>query len=102
MYFDDSISNEGDSVGIWIIYANRDFKVYSYKLTFEFTNNVAEYEALVLGLNTLKYFKSKIIDGLGDSELVMNKVNDSYQSKYPIMRAYINEVWETILSSIQS
>ena len=47
MYFDGSISKEGVGVGVWIISPNREFKVYSFKLTFESTNNVAEYEALL-------------------------------------------------------
>ena len=51
MYFDGSISKEGAGAGISIISPNRDFKVYSYKLTFERTKNVAGYEALLLGLN---------------------------------------------------
>ena len=59
MYFDGSISKEGDGVGIWIISPNRYFKIYSYKLTFECTNNVTEYEAFLLGLNALKYLKAK-------------------------------------------
>ena len=83
MYFDGSISKEGAGAGIWIISPNRDFKVYSYKLTFECTNNVAEYEALLLGLNALKDLKEKRIDVFGDSELVVNQVNDSYQTKNP-------------------
>ena len=65
MYFDGSISKKGASAGIWIIYPNRDFKLYSFKLTFECTNNVAEYEALLLGLNALNDLKAKIIDVFG-------------------------------------
>ena len=52
----------------------------SYKLTFECTNNVAEYEALLLGLNALKVMGAKRVQVMGDSELVINQVNDSYQT----------------------
>ena len=45
MYFDGSI--------------RKYFKVYSFKFTFECTNNVAEYEALIFGLNALKELKQK-------------------------------------------
>ena len=51
LYFDGFIGKEGEGVGIWIICPDGDFKVYSYKLTFERTKNVAGYEALLLGLN---------------------------------------------------
>ena len=48
MYFYGSIRKAGVGAGIWTISPNRDFKVYYFKLTFECTNNVAEYEALLL------------------------------------------------------
>ena len=67
MYFDGSISKEGAGAGIWIIYPIRDSKVYYFKLTFECTNNVAEYEVFLLGLNSLKEIKEKRIDLFGDS-----------------------------------
>ena len=59
MYFDGPISKEGACAGIWIISPNREFKVYSFKLNFECKNNLAEYEALLLGLNALKYLGAK-------------------------------------------
>ena len=85
MYFDGSISKEGDGASIWIISPNRDYKVYYFKLTFECKNNVAKYGALLLGLNALKELKAKIIDVYGGLELVINKVNGSYQTKNPRM-----------------
>ena len=57
MYFDGSISKEGVGAGVWIITPDKYFKVYSFKLTFECTNNVVEYESLLLGLNSLKGLK---------------------------------------------
>ena len=67
MYFDGSISKEAVGAGVWIIYPHIDFKVYSFKLTFECKNNVAKYGALLLGLNALKELKENRIDVYGDS-----------------------------------
>ena len=92
MYSDGSISKEGDGASIWIISPNRDYKVYSFKLTFECKNYIAEYEALLLELDSLKELKEKRIDVFGASELVVNQVNNSYQTKHPRTRAYRNEV----------
>ena len=69
------------------------FKDLSFKLTFECTNNVEEYEDLLLGLNALN-LGAKRVHVLGDSYLVVNQVNDTYQTKHPKMRAYRNEVWD--------
>ena len=49
----------GGCAGVYIISPIRDFKVVSYKLTFECTNNVAEYEAFLLGLHALKNLGAK-------------------------------------------
>ena len=66
---------------MYIISPIRDFKALSYKLTFECTNNVVEYKALLLGLNTLKGMGEKRIEVFGDSKLVVKQVNDSFQKK---------------------
>ena len=46
--------------------------LYSYKLYFECTDSVAEYEALILGVNILNKFKAKKVFIYGDLELVIN------------------------------
>jgi hypothetical protein len=57
---------------------------------------VAEYEALILGLNTLKYLGEKRIVVHGDSELVINQIKGVYQTKHPRMREYINVVLDLL------
>ena len=96
MYFDGPAAKIGAGTGVYIISPIRDFKALSYKLTFECTNNVAEYEALLLGLHALKELGAQRIRVLGDSELVINQVNESYQTRHPRMRAYRNEVWDML------
>ena len=96
MYFDGSVAKVGAGAGVYIISPIHDFKALSYKLLFECTNNVAEYEALLLGLHALKYLGAQRVRILGDSELVINQVNESYQTKHPRMRAYRNEVWDML------
>ena len=94
MHFDGSTTKVGVGVGVYVISPIRDFKGLSYKITFECTNNVAEYEALLLGLHSLKDMGAKIIQVIGDSELVINQVNDNYQTRHLRMIDYINEVWD--------
>ena len=72
MYFYGFVAKVGVGAGVYIISPIKDFKALSYKLTFECTNNVAEYEALLLGLNALKDLGAKRVQVLGDSELVIN------------------------------
>jgi len=61
MSFDGASSREGVGVGIWINHPKGDSKLCSYKLVFECTNNMAEYEELILGLKVLKELGAKRI-----------------------------------------
>ena len=53
------MSKEGFREGIWIINPTNDVKMLIFKLYFRRANNVVEYEALILGLKTLKDLKTK-------------------------------------------
>ena len=72
MNFDGVVSKEGDGVGVWIIPPKSGSKLCSYKFSFDFTNNMVEYEALILGLKRLKDLGVKRIVLHGDSELIIN------------------------------
>jgi ribonuclease HI len=71
-------------------------KICSYKLSFDYMNNMVEYEALILGLKVLKELGANRIAVHGDSELVINQVKGIYQSKHPILRAYKNLVLDLL------
>jgi hypothetical protein len=68
----------------------------SYKLEFETTNNVAEYEALVLGMRAAKEWGIKDMVVFGDAELIIQQVKNVYQAKHPQLKRYRNEVWDLI------
>ena len=82
--------------GIWIRSPIGEPKLLSYKLEFKCTNNVAEYEALILGLKALKDLQAQRISIQGDSELVIKQVQGSYQAKHPRLKSYKNLVLHLI------
>jgi ribonuclease HI len=63
---------------------------FSYKLEFETTNNVAEYEALVLGLRASKDMGIEELSVFGDVELIVHQIKNIYQTKHPRLRSYRN------------
>ena len=73
MSFDGAASKQGVGVGVSIRYPIEP-KFLSYKLDFKCTNNVAEYEALILGLRALKDLQDQRINIQGDLELVIRQV----------------------------
>ena len=96
MSFDGAISKEGVGASVWISPPKVGTKLFSYKLTFDCRNNMVEYEALILGLRTLKELGAKRIVVHGDSKLVINQVKGIYQSKHLKLRAYRNLVLDLL------
>ena len=81
---------------MWIRPPSGEPKMLSYKLYFDCTNNVAEYEALVFGLRALIDLQAKKIDIYGDFELVVKQVQGSYQAKHLRLRSYRNLVLDLL------
>jgi len=77
-FFDGSCSKEGLGVGIVIISPSKEVISLSFKLEFETTNNIAEYEALLLGLRAAKDMGIDKLTVFGDFELVIHQVNNIY------------------------
>ena len=92
MHIDGEVRKEGAGEGISIVGPDFEYESFSYKLYFECTNNVAKYEALILGIKMIKNLEIKKVIIYGDSELVINQVRGVYQAKHPRMRAYRNIV----------
>jgi hypothetical protein len=64
------------------------------------TNNQAEYEALLRGLQYLKEAKAISVEIYGDLELVIEQLNGQYECRSDILRSYYKECKE-ILKSFQ-
>jgi ribonuclease HI len=96
MFFDGSSSRESVFVGVVFISPTQETISLSYKLEFEMTNNVAKYEALVLGLRDAKDMNIEELAVFGDAELIFHQVKNMYQDKHPRLRAYINEVLDLV------
>ena len=71
MYFDRAYSKTGKGVGILIISLSDKIYNFAFRLEFEASNNVAENEALLLGLETTKDMGIKMLNIKGDSDLVV-------------------------------
>ena len=96
MSFDGAASKKVSGPGIWIRPPVGEPKLISYKLEFKCTNNVAEYEALILRLKALRDLQAQRINVQGDSKLVIKKVQGIYRAKLPRLRSYRNLVLDLI------
>ena len=71
MYFDGTSNALGRGVGTVLISPEGNHCPFTAKLSFDCTNNVAEYEACVLGLQAAIEKKIKSLTVYGDSALVI-------------------------------
>jgi len=94
MFFDGSCSREGYGVGIVIISPSKDVIPLSYKIEFETTDNIAEYEAMILGLRAAKDTGIEKLVVSGNSELIIHQIRNVYRTKQPKLKQYRNEVWD--------
>jgi hypothetical protein len=67
MYFDGACSREGSGAGIVFISPTKEVIPMSYNIEFDTTNNISEYEALLLGLKAAKDMGIDKLYVFGDS-----------------------------------
>jgi ribonuclease HI len=96
MYFDSAYSKDGVGAGTFFISPSKEFITLSFKLEFEVTNNIAEYEAVILGLRAARDMKIQDLTVFGDVEPIVQQVKKIYQSKHVRLRAYINDVLDMV------
>ena len=96
MSFDGVVCKEGVGARVCINPPKSNTKICSYKLSFDCTNNMAEYKALVLGLKTSKEMGDGKIVVHGDYELIINQIKGIYQATHPRLRAYRNIVLDLL------
>jgi len=62
-------------------------------LEFDCTSNIAEYEALILGLQKTISLNVVMLKVVGDLEMVVQKVRDTVHYLSPHPKNYQEEVW---------
>ena len=81
MYIDGASNALGREVGAVLISPKRNHCPFTVKLSFDCTNNVAEYEACVLGLQVAIEKKIKGLKVYDDSALVICQLNSEWETR---------------------
>ncbi|XP_050217645.1 uncharacterized protein LOC126668497 [Mercurialis annua] len=85
MWFDGSRTIQGAGAGVHIVSLLGASYQLSFKLQFECTNNQAEYEALIFGLEILAELGAKEINVRGDSLLVIKQVIGEFKCESELL-----------------
>ncbi|GKV02679.1 hypothetical protein SLEP1_g15077 [Rubroshorea leprosula] len=94
LYVDGSFNSKGSGVGAVLTRPDSFRSEHALKFNFEATNNVAEYEALLLGLCLVAELKVKRLQIYSDSQLVVNQINSMCEVIDPTLAKYVTAVSE--------
>ena len=92
MYFDDAANHSGYGIGVLLISPHGDHIPRSVRLAFAdhypATNNIVEYEACILGLETALELEIRKMEIFGDSNLVIRRIQGDWKTRYVNLRPY--------------
>jgi ribonuclease HI len=98
LYFDGSVCNERQGIGIVLVSPSNAYFDFASRLKTYCTNNQAEYEALLFGLDLLDCMGVKHVKAFGDSQLVVQQVLEEYQCLNGTLNSYLEKYWGIIHS----
>ncbi|KAL1338127.1 hypothetical protein AAHE18_10G188800 [Arachis hypogaea] len=90
LYFDSSCHKGGVGIGILIISPSGKPSKFLFELNYSCSNNEAEYEALIMGLELLFERGVKNVEIFGDSQLVVRQVSLEYRCVSEKLRKYFD------------
>ncbi|XP_076932868.1 uncharacterized protein LOC143598561 [Bidens hawaiensis] len=88
----ESSSSEGSGADLRLVNPEGHEFTYAIKLDFKSTNNEAEYEAFLAGLQIAKKLGVKHLEAQVDSMLIAGQINGTYEAKNDVMASYQSQV----------
>jgi len=96
MYFDGASNALGHGVGAVLISPKGDQYPATARLDFDCTNNMAEYEACILGIHMAMERKIKALEVYGDSALVIYQLKGEWETRDSKLVRYHKYIMELI------
>ncbi|XP_070020284.1 uncharacterized protein [Nicotiana sylvestris] len=94
MFFDRAANFKGVGIGVVLVSEIGQHYPVSTKLRFPCTNNMAEYEARILGLNMAIDMNIQELLVIGDSDLLVQQVQGEWATKNSKILPYLHHVQE--------
>ena len=89
MYTDGSTASGIGGVSVILFSPEKDILKYGVKLQFPMTNNEAEYETILTGLQVAKALEVRNLKLNSDSKLMTEQMNSEYEVKEDKMKRYL-------------
>ncbi|XP_058733443.1 uncharacterized protein LOC131605061 [Vicia villosa] len=92
MVFDGASNALGNGIGDVTVSPEGGHTPFTARLCFDCTNNMAEYEARIMGLKAAIDLRIKILEVYGDSSLVISRIKGEWDTKHPNLIPYKEHV----------
>ena len=92
MVFDGASNTLGNGIDTVIISPEGCHTPFTARLCFNCTNNMAGYEAFIMGLKAAINLRIKFLDVFGDSALVISQIKGEWDMKHPNLIPYEEHV----------
>ena len=92
VYTNGVVNQKGSGVGIFLISTEKITVEKSLRFGFLATNNEAEYEALLAGMEMVSKLGGKVVEVFSDSRLVVRQVNGEFGARDQRMEGYLIKV----------
>ena len=94
MHFDGAVNKNGAGLGVVLYTPDGELVLLSKRLTFPVTNNAAEYEACLFGLEALSKVGATDVEVYGDSTIVIRQVMGDWEIREESLHPYVRAVCE--------
>ena len=98
---DGAANAQGSGVGLILTSPDGIDMEYALRFGFQASNNEAEYEAVIVGLNLAHSMEVDQLEVSSDSQLVVKQIEDSYEARGEKMILYIKKVRELLKKFIR-
>ncbi|XP_050909123.1 uncharacterized protein LOC127122891 [Lathyrus oleraceus] len=95
LMFDGASNVVGNGVGV-VITPTRFHIPFTARICFDCANNIAEYEACIMGLEATIDIRIKFLEVYGDSALVIYQINGDWETRHPNLIPYREHVMKLI------
>jgi ribonuclease HI len=96
LFFDCLTCREGQGVGVVLVSSRGVIFEQSVRLEYFYTNNQAEYETILLGLQILNFMGVKHVKSFDDSLLVVQQIANVFQCFDGSLNAYLDKCFKII------
>ena len=93
---DGAANAQGSGAGLILTSPDEIDTEYALRFSFQASNNEAEYEAVITGLNFTHFMEADQLEVSSDSQLVVKQIEDSYEARGEKMILYLKKVRELL------